>query len=189
MKSADERTDEVLVAAFKSGESGACEELLNRYKNGVLAVARRFFPVGGDTEDLVQEGMCGLYSAMLSFEGTAGFSAYAHACVKNRILDAVKRAGNTKNFPVNGILPFSEEGEGTAANGFSPEEKLIDGEEARELSENLKRELSPLEYKAIKAYIDGATMTEISAALGITYKQTDNALARAKNKLRSIINK
>ena len=84
-------SDEELVARFRAGDKRAGETVLARYKNNVLSVARRFFLAGGDTEDLVQEGMCGLYSAMTSFDGQGGFSAYAHACIRNRILDAVKQ--------------------------------------------------------------------------------------------------
>lgn len=182
-----EISDEQLVAAFRAGDGSACEELLIRYKNSVLAVARRFFLVGGDTEDLVQEGMCGLYSAILSFKGVAGFSAYAHACIKNRIVDAVKKSINAKNLPPCGILPFTEDGEGDAYKGFTPEDEIIDSEAERELAESIKKKLSPLEYNVIKLYIDGATISEISTALNLTYKQTDNALVRSKNKLRGII--
>ena len=183
------RTDEELVKLFRGGDGKAGEELLFRYKNKVLSVARRFFLAGGDTEDLVQEGMCGLYSAITSYGGDSGFSSYAHACIKNRIIDAVKKSGNSKNTPLNCFLPLSEDGESGAACGsvpVSPEEALIDSEAVKEFSDTMKRELSPLEYKAVCLYIDGATMTEISAALGKTYKQTDNALARAKNKLRRV---
>ena len=73
-------TDDQLIARFRSGDRCACDALLNAYKPAVLRVARRFFLSGGETEDLVQEGMCGLYSAMLNFEG-GDFSAYAHACI------------------------------------------------------------------------------------------------------------
>lgn len=179
--------DEELIALHRAGDNRACDELLDRYKNKVLKVARRFFLVGGDTEDLVQEGMCGLYSAITSFSGDGGFCSYAHACIKNRIIDAVKKSGSSKNTALNCFQPLSEDGEGGAAIVFSPEEALIGNEEAKEFSETMKRELSPLEYKAVCLYIDGATMTEISEALGKTYKQTDNALARAKNKLRKIL--
>lgn len=178
--------DEELIALHRAGDGGACDELLDRYKNKVLKVARRFYLVGGDAEDLVQEGMCGLYSAITSFSGDGGFSSYAHTCIKNRIIDAVKKSGNNKNFALNGFLPFPDD-EGPVANGFSPEEALIGSEEASEFTEKMKSGLSPLEYKAVCLYIDGATMAEISTALGKTYKQTDNALARAKKKLRNIL--
>lgn len=177
-------TDEELVALFREGEKYAGEVLLVRYKNTVRAVARRFFLVGGDTEDLVQEGMCGLYSAMISFEGGSGFDRYAYACIKNRIRDAVKKSCSNKNSALNRSLPFLEDGDGLAAEQFSPEEALIGSETANEFSEIMKSSLSEMEYRAIRMYIDGAPISEISASLGSTYKQTDNALMRAKHKLR-----
>ncbi|MDE7087842.1 MAG: sigma-70 family RNA polymerase sigma factor [Clostridia bacterium] len=180
-------SDEELTVRFRSGDKRAGEQILVRYKNKVLAIARRFFLVGGDTEDLVQEGMCGLYSAMTTFEGESGFSSYAHACIKNRILDAVKKSSGVKNFCLACALPFSEEGEGANALNVSPEEQLIGTEAANEFSEKMKDALSGLEYSVVCAYVDGATMNEIAKSLNITYKQTDNALMRAKNKLRKIL--
>ncbi len=180
-------SDEELVARFRTGDKRAGEEVLARYKNNVLSVARRFFLAGGDTEDLVQEGMCGLYSAMLSFEGKSGFSAYAHACIRNRILDAVKKSCACKNSPLNESKPFNEDG--AEAGQFSPEELLIGSEAASEFFTKIKGALSPLEYRAICMYIDGATMAEMCSALNKTYKQTDNALVRAKHKLVGIFTK
>lgn len=175
-------SDEELVARFRAGDKRAGETVLARYKNNVLSVARRFFLAGGDTEDLVQEGMCGLYSAMTSFDGQGGFSAYAHACIRNRILDAVKKSCAYKNSALNDSMPFCEDDAG-AGRSFSPEEQLLGSEAASEFFKKMKCALSPLEYRAICMYIDGATMAEMCSALGKTYKQTDNALVRAKHKL------
>ncbi|MDE6791295.1 MAG: sigma-70 family RNA polymerase sigma factor [Clostridia bacterium] len=183
------RTDCELVALFRGGEKGAVEELLGRYKNTVLSVARRYFLVGGDTEDLVQEGMCGLYSAITCFEGDSGFNKYAYACIKNRIRDAVKKSVNNKNYALNRFLPYLEDGDGMTASEFTPEEALIGNETVNEFFEIMKSSLSPLEYKAIRMYIDGLRIAEISVALNSTYKQTDNALRRAKHKLRRVLNK
>lgn len=179
------RTDEEVLYAFRGGDKAAGEELLFRYKNKVLSIARRFFLAGSDTEDLVQEGMCGLYSAMLSFEGQSGFSSYAYACIKNRILDAIKKSGSNKNLALNGFISISED-EQVVGEVYSPEEALIDDESKTEFMNKMKNELSSLEYRAICMYIDGSTMAEISSALGVTYKQTDNAIARAKKKLRNL---
>ena len=180
-------SDEQLVAAFHDGDKDACEEILSRYKNRVLSVARRFFLSGGDAEDLVQEGMCGLYSAIVGFSGDTGFSAYANACIKNRILDAVKRSYNSKNAAMNGFLQLSDEGDEAISDNASPEEQIIFSEAKSEMMEKMSGALSDFEYRAICMYIDGATLPEISGALGKTYKQTDNAISRAKNKLRALL--
>ncbi len=177
-------TEEALVISFRGGDKAAGEELLVRYKNKVLSIARRFFLAGGDTDDLAQEGMCGLYSAMISFEGETGFSAYAYACIKNRILDAVKRSESAKNAALNGSSPITE---AHGRTGFiDPEEILIDSENGEEISRKMQSVLSALEYKVIRMYVDGATMSEIVSALNLTYKQADNAVMRAKNKLRAL---
>lgn len=177
-------SEEELVSSFRGGDKAAGEELLVRYKNKVLSVARRFFLAGGDTDDLVQEGMCGLYSAMTSFEGETGFSAYAYACIKNRIVDAVKRAESLKNAALNGSSPITEADGKT--DYINPEEMLIDSENGEEISQKMQKVLSALEYKVIRMYVDGATMSEIVSALHLTYKQADNAVMRAKNKLRAL---
>ncbi|MGN1060398.1 MAG: sigma-70 family RNA polymerase sigma factor, partial [Candidatus Coproplasma sp.] len=77
-------TDEQLIAEFRSGDGNACEEILNRYKNKVLSIARGYFLSDCDTEDLVQEGMCGLYSAITAYSGDGSFAPFAYACIKNR---------------------------------------------------------------------------------------------------------
>ena len=182
-------SDEQLVATFHGGDKAACEEILSRYKNRVLSIARRFFLSGGDTEDLVQEGMCGLYSAIVGFSGDTGFASYANACIKNRIVDAVKRSYNSKNAAMNGFLQLSDEGDEAISDNASPEEQIIFSEAHREMMEKMSGALSDFEYKAICMYIDGATLSEISGALGKTYKQTDNAITRAKNKLRAVLGK
>lgn len=177
-------TEEALVTSFRSGDKAAGEELLVRYKNKVLSIARRFFLAGGDTDDLVQEGMCGLYSAMTSFEGDSGFSAYAYASIRNRILDAVKRAESMKNAALNGSSPITEaDGKTDTVN---PEDMLIDSENDEEVARKMQSVLSELEYAVIRMYVDGATMPEIVSSLHLTYKQADNAVMRAKNKLRAL---
>ena len=178
-------SDEALVKLFRQGDRRACEEILYRYKNRVLALARRFFLTEGDVEDLAQEGMCGLYSAMLSFEGDTGFSSYANACVKNRILDSIKKYSSRKNSAVADSISY-EDDQQAASTVSTPEDALIGSESLSEFRAVMQRELSSLEYKTICAYIDGATMNEICLMLNKTYKQVDNALSRAKNKLRKI---
>ena len=177
-------TEEQLVLSFRGGDKAAGEELLVRYKNKVLSIARRFFLVGGDTDDLVQEGMCGLYSAMTSFEGENGFSAYAYVCIKNRIVDAVKKSESVKNAALNGSSPITEADAKT--DFINPEEMLIDAENETETAKKMQSVLSDLEYKVIKMYVDGATMAEIVSSLQLTYKQVDNAVTRAKSKLREL---
>lgn len=178
--------DEELVAEFQRGDRAAGEELLIKFKPDVLKVARRFFLSGGETEDLVQEGMCGLYSAMVNYKcSEGGFSAYAYACIKNRILDAVKARSNCKNAALNNFLPIDLEERLYYAAG-SPEDELINSESENELAAVLKANLSPLEHKVMAMYIDGVPMSVISENLGKSYKSIDNAITRSKRKLQKI---
>ncbi|MGN1103899.1 MAG: sigma-70 family RNA polymerase sigma factor [Candidatus Coproplasma sp.] len=181
---ADIITDEQLIVRFRSGDSSACEQILIRYKNKVLAIARGYFLSDCDTEDLVQEGMCGLYSAIMAFNGEGSFAPFAYTCIRNRIVDAFKHSQGS--VPALVLQSFSEEEEGGVSLAFSPEDALINSEEVKELNELMKSSLSDLELKAIELYVEGATMNEICSSLNVTYKQLDNALSRAKNKLKKI---
>ena len=180
-------TDEKLALLCQTGDKTAWEELYKRYKLRVLKIARRFFLSGGETEDLVQEGMCGLYSAVNSFkEGSASFSAYAYSCIRNRIVDTVKKSGGAKHSALNNFLPIVEVGEEWISSE-SPEDEVIKREDKRELLQKMSKNLSSLEFKALVMYTDGMTLSEISTALGKSPKSVDNAVNRAKHKLIKII--
>lgn len=186
----NEISDEELVRLFRNGDKYAGERLLVRYKNRVLATARRFFLSGGETEDLVQEGMCGLYSAMVNYsENGASFSTYAYACIRNRILDAVKAGNSAKNSALNRFMPISETESAQYLAERNPEDELINSESGTEFLSELKNILSPFEYKVIVMYTDGLTMAEISSATGRSGKSVDNAVTRAKRKLQAKISK
>lgn len=175
--------DEELVQLAQSGDKSAQEQLLLRYKKTVLSIARRFFLTGGDTEDLVQEGMCGLYSAINSYTpGKSAFTTYAHTCIRNRILDAVGASQNLKNAPLNNSVPILEVAEDFVATS-TPEDELIMRENRREFLQKISGYLSPMEFQVIVMYMDGLTVSEIAVALRKPNKSVDNALQRAKHKL------
>lgn len=178
-------TDEEVVLLCQRGDKAAWEELFTRYKPRVLKIARRFFLSGGETEDLVQEGMCGLYSAVNGFKNTGAFSPYAYSCIRNRITDAVKKSALAKHSALNNFLPIIETADERAF--VSPEDEVIWREDKRELYGKMSKALSSLEFKAIVMYIDGMTMAEISAALGKPLKSVDNAISRAKHKIQRLI--
>ena len=175
-------SDEQLALACQGGDKSAWEKLYTKYKPLVLSIARRFFLSGGETEDLVQEGMCGLYSAVMSFKADiGGFSTYAHRCIRNRIVDAVKLSNGAKHSALNNFLPIMEVG--AERMTVSPEDEVIGREGKREILQKMSKVLSSLEFKAIIMYTDGMSMAEISSALGKNVKSIDNAINRAKNKL------
>ncbi|HIR39697.1 MAG TPA: sigma-70 family RNA polymerase sigma factor [Candidatus Coproplasma stercoripullorum] len=184
-------SDERLAQLSQSGDKNATELLLKRYKNVVLSVARRFFLSGGETEDLVQEGMCGLYSAIGGYsEGKckSGFSAYATRCIRNRIIDAVKATTGAKHSALNNFLPIVEVGEELYSSPQNPEDELIKRENRREFLRKISKDLSSFEFKVTVMYMDGLTMAEISSATGKPVKSIDNALQRAKRKLFKLFN-
>ena len=180
--------DEKLIKNYRQGDKSALDELLLRYKSKVLAIARRFFLSHTETEDLVQEGMCGLYSAINTYNHTNGavFSTYAHTCIRNRIVDVVKREQGNKNFALNNSLPIVEVGEEICSLDESPEEELIKKENSREFLHKISKHLSSFEFKVIVMYMGGSTMAEIALSLEKTVKSVDNALTRSKNKLQKL---
>lgn len=181
-------TDEELITKSRSGDRYAQEEILNKYSNLVHAIAARFFLHGGENEDLVQEGMVGLYSAINGFEeGGANFSTYAYACIRNAVLDAIKKSLGAKNAALNDFVPIVEIGE--EISPVSPEDEVIRRENRREFLQKISKILSSTEFKAIVMHLDGMSVAEISAALGKPQKSVSNALARAKTKLEKLYRK
>ncbi len=153
--------------------------------NMVLARARRFFLAGGDTDDLVQEGMIGLYSAINEFSEESGksFKNFAYLCVTRQILDAVKRSSRRKNSPLNNSVSLFDPVMEEFAGEEDPEAFLLDGESRAEFRVKLMRALSDFEFRVITMYLEGMSYADICEATGKDIKSIDNALARAKRKL------
>lgn len=181
------KTDEELVKLAQKEDKSAMEELCVRHLGLVRKCARRFFLLGGETEDLIQEGMMGLYLAVMEYKETAGnssFKNFAGLCVSRRIIDAVKKAARKKNEPLNSYVPVEEQGLGVE---FNPEAALILHDERVELHQKMSRVLSDFEFKVMTMYIDGMTTAEICEATGKAAKSVDNAVQRSKKKLQAIL--
>ncbi|MBR2646453.1 MAG: sigma-70 family RNA polymerase sigma factor [Clostridia bacterium] len=182
------RTDEELVRLSKSGDKQATEELLLRHVGLVRGCAHGFFLVGGETEDLIQEGMIGLYHAIGDYEereGGRSFKNFAYLCVSRRIIDAVKTSARKKNMPLNyGALPIDPH---LADSGLSPEDMLILSDDRREFKQKMSRLLSDFEFKVTTMYMDGMSCVEICEATGKSAKSVDNAIQRSKRKLQEIV--
>lgn len=174
-------TDEIFVRA-RRGDKGAEQTLLEKYTPLVKSVAARFFLSGGEREDLVQEGMVGLCSAIHTFDSANGanFSTYAYACVRNAVADAVKKTRGAKYSALNDFVPILEIVDELSAD---PEDEVIRRENRREFLQKISKCLSSFEFKAMVMYLDGMGAAEIGAALGKSAKSVDNALNRAKTKL------
>lgn len=186
-RSAEKISDERLVELSRQGEGQATEEILRRYTGAVRGVARGFFLAGGETEDLIQEGMMGLCRAITDFkegEKHSSFKNFAYLCIKRRILDAVKASARKKNTPLNNYVAFSEDWE---VPGFSPEEELINSENRREFMQKISKELSDAEFRITVMYMDGMSCAEICEATGRNEKSVDNAIQRSKRKLQKIL--
>jgi RNA polymerase sporulation-specific sigma factor len=196
-------TDEELVALCKSDDA-AMSFLLNKYKGMVLSCSKTLFILGGDNDDLVQEGMIGLFKAIRDFDENKNikFSTFAQVCIKRNIYTAITRSNNPKNDPLNKGVSIShtdsaeEEDEyakslSTEELGLSeiynPEDNLINKEKYNEITAFMLKDLSKLEYQVMDLYIIGLTTSEIAKVLGKNEKTTDNAFQRAKNKIRKFL--
>lgn len=184
--------DEELVARAQGGNQSATEELMERYKSAVRARARSFFLVGGETEDLIQEGMVGLYRAVHAYdckkEGRQSFKNFAYLCITRCIIDAVKSATRDKNRPLNNYVSiFDPDFEATDA--YDAEEEIIEVESRGEMLEKMSKALSDFEFRIFVMYMDGMSYARIVEVTGKDYKSVDNALQRSKKKLIAILNK
>lgn len=186
------KTDEALVELSQSGDKQAMEELLRRHSGLVRSCARGFFLVGGETEDLIQEGMIGLYHAIGDYrkkEDGSNFKNFAYLCVSRRIIDAVKSAARKKNAPLNAGVALPEAERLVSEMALNPEELLILSDDRREFKQKMSRALSDFEFKVTTMYMDGMTCGEICEATGKTAKSVDNAIQRSKKKLQQILGK
>ena len=184
------KQDEELLLLAQSGDKQATEELMRRHSGLVRRCARGFFLIGGETEDLLQEGMIGLYSAILDYrkkDGGSNFKNFAYTCISRQIIDAVKAAASKKNEPLNGGVFLNDVEWMLAESGMNPEEALILSDERREFRQKMSRELSDFEFKVITMYIEGMSCAEICAVTGKTLKSVDNAVQRSKKKLQKIL--
>ena len=154
--------DEILVEESRNGNGKATEILILRYKNLVKAVARSYFLVGADVEDLLQEGDIGLFKAIEAFNGTASFKSFAFLCVRNSVLTAIKRSNSNKNKPLNNYISFTgldgsdaDKSEIVIDTGYNPETGYINKETELELKTKIKDQLSSFEYKILSKYLQG----------------------------------
>lgn len=188
-------TDEQLAAQAKKDET-ALEYLIEKYKNFVLSKSRPYFLIGADKEDLIQEGMIGLYKAIIDYDKSknASFRTFANLCVTRQIITAVKTSTRQKHIPLNSYLSldkpiFDEDTDVTVGESMmselyiEPEERVILKEDVKSIREAIDTQLTDMEKRALKLYLDGKSYKEISEALGKVPKSIDNALQRVKKKL------
>ena len=193
-------TDEEIVALAQAGDGAALEFLLNKYKNFVRTKARSYFLIGADHEDIVQEGMIGLYKAIRDFksEKLTSFRAFAELCVTRQIITAIKTATRQKHIPLNSYVSlnkpiYEEESDRTLLDVITegwvtnPEDLLISKEDLSSIEGRIGEMLSGLEKQVLFYYLDGKSYQEISEDLGRHVKSIDNALQRVKRKLQKYL--
>lgn len=191
-------TDFELQALASGGDADAEEQLALRYSRLVRMCARPFFLAGGDSEDLTQEGMFGLLSAIRRFDADSGanFRTFAEHCIRNRIRSAVRSAARQKHQPLNDGVSLeyilSEESQTQSAHfepfSRSPEEQVLARESEKEFYSTFSRCLSPLETQILRLYLDGLSYREISEQTGRAEKSVDNAVQRIRRKLARLPN-
>lgn len=190
-------TDEEIVRmAQEEHDAEATDYIVHKYRNFVKAKARSYFLIGADKEDIIQEGMIGLYKATRDFRGDkqASFRAFADLCVTRQIITAIKTATRQKHIPLNSYVSlnkpiYTDESERTlmdvvsAAPVSDPEELIISRENFADIELRMNEVLSDLEWQVLTAYLEGKSYNEMSWELHRHVKSIDNALQRVKRKL------
>lgn len=192
----DSLSDEAIVEAAKDGETEAVELLIRKYKNFVRSKARSYFLIGADREDIIQEGMIGLYKAIRDYkpDKLSSFKAFAELCITRQIITAIKTATRQKHIPLNSYVSlnkpiYDEESDRTLLDVISghkitdPEELMICKEEMIHIEAKIGEILSDLECKVLMLYLQGRSYQEIACDLNRHVKSIDNALQRVKRKL------
>ena len=191
MKQYDGIKDEELISRFKNGESEILDYLMEKYKNMVRKKARTMFLIGGENDDLIQEGMIGLFKAVRDYQldRDAAFQTFASICVDRQIYNAIQSSNRQKHQPLNSYISLSEQDgeneEHLGDNwGENPESIIIDQENVQDLEQEITATLSPMENQVLEYYLAGNGYGEIAQIMGKTPKSIDNALQRIRIKIR-----
>lgn len=196
-------TDEELITALRDGDNDIADYLCNKYKNLVRKNAKSMYILGAEPEDLIQEGMIGLFKAVRDFDPgrDASFMTFAGLCISRQMYNAVQAAGRQKNIPLNTYVSLYEETESKtgekgstiaellADDALSPEQELIDKENVADLIDRIDKELSSFENQVLDLYLTGMNYVQIAGVLGKDVKSTDNALQRIRSKIKKMVDK
>ena len=197
-------SDEELMMHLRDGEDGIIDFIMNKYKNLVRSKAKSMYILGADGDDLIQEGMIGLFKAIRDFDSgrDASFFTFADLCISRQMYTAVQASRRKKHIPLNTYISLyataskdDDRNEEDMAlvnilalkSDQSPEEMVIDKENVEQLEKTIEKELSGLEKQVLDLYLTGMSYTQIAKVLGRDEKSTDNALQRIKNKLKKAL--
>ena len=202
METYEKMTDEQLIAALRKGESEIMDFIMEKYKYLVRKKAKAMFLLGGENDDLIQEGMIGLFKAVRDYDcgRDASFYTFADLCISRQMYTAVQASKRLKHSPLNSYVSLYERSsEGTdneeknliealaARTQMSPEELFLDKERVEDLERAIETELSSFEKQVLDLYLTGMSYTQIAKVLGRDEKSTDNALQRLKSKIRKLV--
>lgn len=196
-------SDEELILRLRDGEENITDYIMDKYKNLVKSKAKSMYILGADSDDLIQEGMIGLFKAVRDYDSgrDASFFTFADLCISRQMYTAVQASGRQKHAPLNSYISLyshvasgSDQGEEAelvsllaSRAELSPEEMVIDRENVKNLERTIERELSTFEKQVLDLYLTGMSYVQIAKVLGRDEKSADNALQRIKGKLRKAI--
>lgn len=194
----EELNDIKLIELAREGSENAKEVLISRYKKMVRAVSRTYFILGSDKDDIIQEGMIGLFKALNEFDinRRIEFSSFAKLCVTRQIMSAIKSANRQKHIPLNTYLSFSKSTSSDGANILldeiqgslqSPEQIVIDKENRITTENNIKKNLSKFENTVLQLYLEGNNYAEIAGIVLKDEKSIDNAIQRIRKKVTKMV--
>lgn len=203
MQDYEQVTDEELIDRLRDGEEQITDYIMDKYKHLVRSKAGTMYILGADRDDLIQEGMIGLFKAIRDYDcgRDASFFTFAELCISRQMYSAVQAAGRMKHIPLNSYISLygngsqrgGEEENGIlsmlADHGLNPEDLVIDKESVELLEKRMEQELSSFEKQVLDLYMTGMSYTQIAKVLGRDEKSTDNALQRLRGKIRKMIMK
>ena len=184
----DSRPDEELSALAKQGDRDAEETLVKRYTRLVRQLARPYYLAGGDSDDLIQEGMIGLMCGVREYDETrpASFRTFAETCIRNRLYSAVRAAARDKHAPLNQSvpleIPFFDGQDALYGTMADPQDLIIGRERVQDTLSGVRKQLSEFEAKILGYYLDGMTIREMAKAVSRSPKSVDNAVQRIRRK-------
>ncbi len=196
----EQDTDEVLIDRLRDGEKLVIDYLMDKYKNLVKHKAKSMYILGADTEDLIQEGMIGLFKAVRDYDcgRDASFYTFAELCVSRQMYTAVQAAQRKKHLPLNSYISLNSESKDKdaptelldvlqAGQNVNPETLFLDKERMEYLENQIEKELSDFERQALELYLTGMSYSQVAKVLCRDEKSTDNALQRVKMKIKKIL--
>ncbi|MCR5775780.1 MAG: sigma-70 family RNA polymerase sigma factor [Lachnospiraceae bacterium] len=196
-------SDEEIIENIRDGESSGVDELFERYKNIVRSIASTMYLIGGENEDLIQEGMIGLFKAVQEYDPgrDASFGTFARLCITRQIYSAVKASGRKKHIPLNTYVSLYGETRDEDENGrpvevkdmlrasdtTEPEQVVLSNEKSEEIERAIEEELSSFEKNVLELYVTGMSYSDIADVLGKNEKAMDNAIQRIRGKLKKYL--